>query len=124
MANGLVSKPTPNPRAPHPVKGDAAGLGGLTGPMQTVHCSMPPITIGASARASPSRFTRIWYGMAPSAGTAVSSISGICTVGICTSGAGASGLTAITPVAARATLAENAERIAEGITKLLWPGSS
>ncbi len=59
MANGVVSKPTPNPRAPQPVKGDGAGLGGFTGPMQTVHCSMPPITIGASARASPSRFTRI-----------------------------------------------------------------
>ena len=69
IANGLVSRPTPTPSVPHPVKGEAAGLGGLTGPTQTVHCSMPPSRIGAAARALPSRFTRIWYGIAPSAGT-------------------------------------------------------
>ena len=119
MANGVVSKPTPNPRAPQPVKGDGAGLGGLTGPMQTVHCSMPPITIGASARASPSRFTRIWYGMAPRAGTAVSSIPGICTVGTANAGAGASGLTAMTPTLATATPVVNSERITADIPKLL-----
>ena len=122
MANGVVSKPTPNPRAPQPVKGDGAGLGGLTGPMQTVHCSMPPITIGASARASPSRFTRIWYGMAPRAGTEApltSSIPGICTVGTANAGAGASGLTAMTPTLATATPVVNSERITADIPKLL-----
>ena len=90
--------------------------------MQTVHCSMPPITIGASARASPSRFTRIWYGIAPRAGAEApftSSIPGICTVGMGTAGAGASGLTAMTPALATATLAVNSERIAAGIPKLL-----
>ena len=53
--------------------------------------------------------------MAPSAGAAVSSMPGIWTVGRCTSGGGASGLTAITPTLAIATPAENTERIAADI---------
>ena len=60
MANGLASSPAANPIAPHPVNGDAVGEGGLTGPMQTAHWAVLPITIGARARPSARRLTRIW----------------------------------------------------------------
>ena len=124
MANGLVRSPTPSPSAPHPVKGDATAGSGLTGPAQTVHCSMPPIRIGASASPSPSRFSRTWYGIAPRAGAAVNSIAGNSMVGTGKPGAGASGLTAMTPALANATPAVNTERMATVIDHSLTTGRS